>query len=131
MDGRARVRLFCALIALMAIGSVDWSLVSLPFTDLAAVREVIAQIPDRAAPEYPHFLDGVRARTPDGATIAIVMPRQPYGYYRASYFLTGRTVIPVIDERAGYVAQWPGAATPADFTVVWSGYGGVLAKRTR
>jgi hypothetical protein len=131
MDGRARSRVFSALIALMAIGSVNWSLFFLPLNDLAALRETITQIPDRAAPEYPRFLEGVRARTPPGATIAIVDPR-PYAFYRASYFLTGRTVVPLIGVRdADYIAQWQAPYDLAGFTIVWRGNGGVLAKRTR
>jgi len=131
MDGRGRRRLFSALIALMAIGSVNWTLFSLPFTNLGELRATVAQVPDRAAPAYPHFLEGVRARTPAGATIAIAVPR-PYAYYRASYFLTGRTLVPLSNAKdADYVAQWPMPSGSPELNVVWRGYGGVLAKRTR
>ena len=62
----------------------------------------------------------------------------PYAYYRASYFLTGREVLPVIDPRTGepipanasaarYVAAFGDA--PASGELVWKGEGGALYRR--
>lgn len=146
MDGRRWRIGFCVLVVAMALGSVNWSLLTLPFANLEALREVVARIPDRASPEYPQFLDGVRARTPAGATIAIEAPQRwhsgyEYAYYRASYFLTARTVVPLLDENdvmhrerlrdVEYLAAWQMPAGAAGFTEVWRGNGGVLARRAR
>ncbi|HEX7190161.1 MAG TPA: hypothetical protein VF381_01210, partial [Thermoanaerobaculia bacterium] len=80
--------------------------------------------PDRGWIGYTRFLESVRARTKRGDTIALVVPNTGwergygYAYYRASYFLAGREVLPVIDRknvpqpqnaaRAKYVATWNG-----------------------
>ena len=106
---------------------------------------VYASFADRLWPEYPRFLEGVRAHTQSGDSIAIVVPTfdwdrgYSYAYYRASYFLTGREVLPLSDSEnhlqllnfrsAKYIAAWRTEVPQAHFTVVWSGAGGVLLRR--
>ncbi|MEA2328320.1 MAG: hypothetical protein QOE68_3279 [Thermoanaerobaculia bacterium] len=105
----------------------------------------MATYPDRAWPDYPRFLQGVREHTQPGDTIAVIVPSMSwdggysYAYYRASYFLTGREVLPLVtplDARlpqnfrvAKYVAVFGvGLRVPAD--VVWrSGRGALLRLR--
>jgi hypothetical protein len=120
-------------------------LLELPFIDRAASARAMATYPDRAWPDYPRFLQGVREHTQPGDTIAVIVPSMSwdggysYAYYRASYFLTGREVLPLVtplDARlpqnfrvAKYVAVFGvGLRVPAD--VVWrSGRGALLRLR--
>jgi hypothetical protein len=99
---------------------------------------------DRLWPQYPQFLAGVRAHTQPGDSIAIVVPTlewdsgYSYAYYRASYLLTGREVLPLADRenhlqllnfrQAKYIAVWNTAMPQAHFTTVWRGAGGVLLR---
>jgi hypothetical protein len=132
-----------ALAALVA-ASVEPRLLLIPFVDRGAEAKALAAFPDRQWPRYPRFLEGVRARTSPGDTVAIVVPVMDwdqgysYAYFRASYFLTGRRVLPLIDPRNGalpesfaaarYVAAFDATlAVPAE--VVWSGEGGTLYRR--
>ncbi len=106
-------------------------------------RELVPYI-DKRWPTYARFIEGVRARTGPGATIAIVTPPSeprevyPLAYYRASYYLAGREVLPVIEPRTGadipgnftaarYVAAFGDA--PAAGELVWKGEGGALYRR--
>jgi hypothetical protein len=103
----------------------------------------MARYPDRAWPDYPLFLQGVREHTRPGDTIAVIAPAMTwdggysYAYYRASYFLTGREVLPLVtpgNERlpqnfraAKYIAVFGvSLRTPAD--VVWRGGSGALLR---
>jgi hypothetical protein len=64
-----------------------------------------------------------------------------YAYYRASYFLAGRRVIPVVDpddsahlERFGeadWIASWRKELPRDRFEIVWQGHDGVLARGGR
>ena len=99
--------------------------------------------PDRQWPQYPRFLEGVRAHTLPGDTIALVVPIMNwddgycYAYYRASYFLTGREVLPLVDARnrqyprnfraARYIAAF-GVTLRTPGEVLWHGDGGTLLR---
>src|SRR5204862_7703310 len=88
----------------------------------AQLARAYASFADRLWPEYPRFLEGVRAHTQSGDSIAVVVPTfdwdrgYSYAYYRASYFLTGREVLPLSDSEnhlqllnfrsAKYIAAW-------------------------
>src|SRR6185369_7940219 len=135
-----------ALIALAALVvlRVEPRLLGVPF-HRAQFARIYASFADRLWPEYPRFLEGVRAHTQPGDTIALVVPTlnwddgYSYAYYRASYFLTGREVLPLSDSgnhlqllnfrNARYIAAWRTPVPQAHFTVVWSGAGGVLLRR--
>jgi hypothetical protein len=135
-----------AILALAAIVAtrLEPALLQLPFVDRSAQAQALAAFPDRRWPQYPGFLAGVRARTAPGDTVAILVPASKwdggydYAYYRASYFLTGREVLPLVDQQsrelpdnlraARYIAAF-GVTLPAAAEVVWHGEGGTLYRR--
>jgi len=140
---RALTVLCLAAIVVLAVGS---RLLQLPFIDRAEAVRRGARTPDGAWPDYPAFLQGVREHTKPGDSIAIIVPAMTWdggyahAYYRASYFLTGREVLPLVkagDARvpqnfrgAKYVAVFGvGLRTPAD--VVWRGNRGALLRLRR
>lgn len=102
--------------------------------------------PDRRTPDYPAFLQEVARHTRRGQSIAIVAPMRywhsgySYAYYRATYFLVGRRVIPIVDpddslhperlKETDLIAVWnmPDIVGPE---VLWRGHGGVLLRGTR
>ena len=139
-----RALTIASLAAIVVIG-VESRMLLLPFIDRGPSEQAMAAFPDRVWPDYPRFLEGVREHTSPGDTIAIIVPAMrweagySYAFYRASYFLTGREVLPLLtpnDERlpqnyraAKYVAVFGvGLRAPAD--VVWhSGRGALLRLR--
>lgn len=121
-------------------------LLQLPFVDREPFARAMTALPDRQWPQYPRFLEGVRAHTMPGDTIAVVVPAMGwndgymYAYYRASYFLTGREVLPLVDQQNGRIPPNFRAAryiaafgvrlrVPAD--VIWQGQGGALLRLRR
>jgi hypothetical protein len=140
---RALTLLCLAAIVVLAAGS---RLLELPFIDRAEAVRTMAWNPDRAWPDYPRFLEGVREHTKPGDTVALIVPAMgwktgySYAYYRASYFLTGREVLPVVTpdnarlpqnfRGAKYIAVFGvGLRVPAD--VVWRGQRGALLRLRR
>jgi hypothetical protein len=137
---RAIIALSLAAIVAMCI---EPGLLRMPFVDREPQARALARSADRLWPQYPQFLEGVRAHTQSGDTIAIVAPAlqweggYSYAYYRASYFLTGREVLPYLDPQnarhpqnlhtARYVAAF-GVTLRAPADVVWSGDGGALLR---
>ena len=136
-------RLFAALLfGAILIGGVA----PLYLRALAGDAEREIYRPDRRTPDYPAFLAEVAHRTEPGQSIAIVVPMRhwnggySYAYYRASYFLAGRRVVPIVDEddhlhperlqEADFIAVWrvPEFAGP---DVVWQGHGGTLFRGAR
>lgn len=118
-------------------------LVLMPFVDRGPYTRELNGFPDRQWPLYPRFLEGVRAHTKPGDTIAIVTPAMvwddgySYAYYRASYFLAGREVLPLVSPEnekltqnfrdARYIATFGMLVrVPAD--IVWQGEGGMLLR---
>ena len=143
----AGARRILALVVVMAIFAVrlDRQMIRLPFLNRRPISAALTQRPDRLWPPFPRFLAGVRERTARGDSIAIITPSlawdqgYSYAYYRASYLLAGRVVLPVASSdgrllpenlrRAQYVAVW-GRGIPADRrAIVWQGEGGVLLRR--
>lgn len=115
--------LAAAFFAALAIASIKPELMDLPFIDRRPLQRAMIIDPDGAWwPGYPAFLRDVAAATKPGDTIALVVPGMQwdngysYAYYRASYFLAGREVLPMITPedrwipanlaRAKYVAAW-------------------------
>lgn len=139
-----RALTIASLAAIVVIG-VESRMLLLPFIDRGPSEQAMATVSDRVWPDYPRFLEGVREHTSPGDTIAIIVPAMrweagySYAFYRASYFLTGREVLPLLtphDERlpqnyraAKYIAVFGvGLRAPAD--VVWrSGRGALLRLR--
>jgi len=139
-----RILAIAALAAVIAL-RIEPRLLQLPFMDRGPLMRGYALFADRLWPEYPRFLEGVRAHTRPGDKVTVVVPLMKwdegysYAYYRASYFLSGREVLPLVDAKDGlhrenfraatYVAVWQ-APFPAPRTaLVWSGNGGVLLRR--
>jgi hypothetical protein len=138
---RRLLKILC-LAAIVVLG-VSSRLLRLPFIDRAPAARELARYPDHPWPDYPRFLEGVREHTKPGDSIAIIVPRMSwdggysYAYYRASYFLTGREVLPLLTPKnvrlqqnfraAKYVAVFGvGLRAPAD--VVWRGGRGALLR---
>jgi hypothetical protein len=133
---------FAAIVA----GGTDLRFVKLFFRDHASLRQAFAIPPaSRRTPAYESFLAEVARRTEKGSAIAIVFPDRrweggyAYAYYRATYVLAGRRVIPLVDpddsvhlERvatADYVASWKVPAP--ELAQLWSGHGGALFRSAR
>lgn len=139
-----RRRLALLLFAALALHQLDVPMLTLPFRERAPIARNYAEMADAAwYPDYPRFLEGVRAHTRPGDTIAILVPTPEwdpgyaYAYYRASYFLTGREVLPLMTaedplvvqnfRRAQWVAVWNQRVPPGER--VWSEHRGVLVRR--
>ena len=138
-----RALIIVALAALVA-ACIEPRLLQVPFLDREANARTLTLFPDRQWPQYPRFLEGVRDRTQPGDTVALLVPAAEwYGgysqmYFRASYFLTGREVLPLLDPQntpvpgnfaaARYVAAF-GVTMQAPAEIVWQGDGGTLYRR--
>ncbi len=136
---------YAILLAAMIVGGFQPFFFRVLFADRAAAARELAAGPDRAFPGYAAFVRQARARIPPGARVAILVPMRrwdggyAYAYYRASYILTSREVIPLVDPedaahldrlaRADYVAAWRMAPRLPHFAPAWSGDGGILLRR--
>ena len=138
-----RRRLALLLFAALALLAIDPVVIRVALTPRAVMHRFFTIFPDRLwYPDYPAFLEEVRAHTQPGDSIAIVVPAMrwddaySYAYYRATYFLTGREVLPLVRRddaslpqnfgRAKYIAAWRRSVKDATRHVVWSGDGGTL-----
>jgi hypothetical protein len=149
----ARIARLVALISLTTIAffRFETRLIRIPFIDRRPLERYFAHVADDGWEQYVEFLEGVRAHTARGDSIAIMVPARhwdngadfsnkgySYAYYRASYKLAGRVVIPLVspDDRvtlgnlalAAYLAEWQ-QDLPVTHRVVWSGDGGKLVRR--
>lgn len=136
-----RIAAFIALFAIVAL-RIEPQLLRLPFIDRTKFDRELAEMADGQWWQYPRFLEGVREHTKPGEKIAIMVPPNKwdegysYAYYRGSYFLSGREVLPVIteDDRvhlenlrgADAIAAWHMRGRPRGARVVWEGEGGLL-----
>ena len=140
-----RRRIAFILFVALAVLAIDPNLFRFALANRAAMHAVMTGYPDRGMWQtYPAFLEGVRAHTKPGDSIALLVPAMhwddgySYAYYRASYFLAGREVLPLVDRadvpqranfaRAKYVAVWRRNVQPP-MRAVWSGDGGTLLER--
>ena len=135
----AAATLFLAIVA----AGVEPILLSYPFVDRSGVAASFGSMLDARYPGYRQFLEDVRAHTKNGDVIALIVPSRrwefgyEFAYYRASYILAGRTVLPLVwrhDELLGanyaaaqYVAAWH--VTPSGGAVVLRTNDGVLVRR--
>ena len=131
------------LLALVLL-RVEPRLIRIPFGGREQLARGFAGYADRLWPQFPRFLQGVSAHTAPGDRIAIVVPSMQwdrgysYAYYRASYLLPGRIVLPLVDaqdhlhpenfQAATYVAAWRSSMPQGRNRVAWSGEGGVLLR---
>lgn len=131
-------------VALVACG-IDPSLLRLLVIDRGALAHRFAALPDAPWSGSSRFLAGVRAHTRPGDTLALAIPDRSWdggyahAYYRASYVLTGREVLPLLFDdsrprpenlaRADYVVLW-GPPAPPGAPVVWrDGRGSLVGRR--
>ncbi len=133
---------FTAILAF----AVEPRLLQMPFTDRGPLVRMYDGYYDRQWPTYRAFLAGVRAHTKPGDTVTVIVPAMgwddgySYAYYRASYYLTGRVVLPVVGPEnvrylqnfraARYVAEF-GVRLPVPADVIWQGDGGTLLRLRR
>lgn len=138
-----RILGMAAVVVIVAL-SLDVRLIQILVADREALHRYFTRRPDRLWPEYPRFLDGVRERTQNGDSIALIVPTTDwengysYAYYRGSYLLAGREVLPISDSgggrhpenvrRARYLAVWGRSFPPGPYTVVWRGHRGALLR---
>jgi hypothetical protein len=131
--------------AAIVLARVEPELLSLPFVDRAPLAKALAHGADRDTPEYARFLEGVRSRTAKDSSIVILFPRlgwsegYSYAYYRASYLLAGREVLPLVTPQdlrlpqnlalARYMASWRTPLPPTAHRPIWEGEGGMLLER--
>jgi hypothetical protein len=131
----------CAFLILVALHT---EFITLPATFVRwnALQQTLSARPNGSWPEYPRFLQDVHEHTRPGDRIAIAVPGMRseetylYAFYRASYLLADRDVLPLyyakVPQRenlasADYLAAWQ-TPTPSAH-VVWRGHGGVLVSR--
>jgi len=142
-DG-ALIRRYLALAIFVAIPllSIDPILIRWGLFQRAEVHRLLSNATDRGWGDYPKFLEDVRAHTQPGDSIAVIVPTMgwdagySYAFYRASYFLSGREVLPIVTEdgvvhpqnfaRAKYIATWRRNVRDATRHVVWTGDNGAL-----
>jgi hypothetical protein len=144
---RRRILAFLCLLAIIAL-RIEPQLLQLPFVSRQLLSAILYRWPETQAPgdwaRYPTFLQQVRERTKEGDKIAVIIPTMKwddgysYAYYRATYFLAGRDVLPLItaDDRphmenfyaARYVIVWHRPLHPRMGEVVWQGEGGALLR---
>jgi len=133
-DVRAQSRLAAFVFAAIVIAGIDLGLAGLLLDESQ---------PDPTA--YELFLREVARRTAPGQTIAILVPDRRWlryyseRYYRASYVLAGRRVIPLLSRddamhpdrlrHADLIAAW-GVEVP-DHELLWRAHGGALYRRER
>ncbi len=126
-----RIAAFLCLLAIVAL-RVEPQLLRLPFMNRQPISAALTRVPDRAWPEFPRFLEAVRAQTRPGDSIAVIVPGMKwdegysYAYYRASYFLAGRDVLPLVTADG---RTHPENFRAARYIAVWRGDRGVLLRR--
>ena len=144
MPSVRRVLAYVCLFVIVAL-RIEPQLLRLPFIDRSALNRQLALTADGEWQQYPRFLQGVREHTRDGDSIVVVVPAlkwddgYSYAYYRASYFLAGRVVLPLVteDDRqhpenvkgVRYIAAWHMQPRAGVGRMVWQGEGGALLQR--
>jgi len=140
-----RRKLAGVILAAIVISRVRPNYVWRPFFDFAALKTEYARWADWW-PQYPPFLDAVRANTKNGDSIVIVAPVKSwnagyaYAFFRGSYFLAGRRVLPYVSyekvlhpenvRAVQYVAVYRTDVPPeSPANVVWRGKFGELLRR--
>ena len=138
---RAAILCLCAIV----ISRIRIDFLWRPFFDFQAMRTEYSRWADWW-PQYPPFLDEIRAHTHSGDSIIIITPAMSwnvgyaYAFFRGSYYLTGRSLLPYISyekivhpenvRAVQYVAVYRTSAPPGSGTnVLWRGKFGELLKR--
>ncbi|MGA7614903.1 MAG: hypothetical protein WBX15_06955 [Thermoanaerobaculia bacterium] len=135
------------VLALLFIGGFRIAYVQAFFVDRREMGARFQRIPDFTAQGYPRFLRQVKEATAPGDSIAIVVPMKSwhhgysYAYYRATYLLGDRRVLPLMNDQdswtpevlrhAEYVAAWRETPTIPGFRLVRTTDEGAIYRRTR
>jgi hypothetical protein len=141
---RPRELLAGTIFVLLVAGSFQPFYLKVLVLDRDALAEKIDFLRFGMLPEIRPFLESVERRTAEGESVALVTPADGwmlgyrYAFYRASYVLAGRTVLPVMTpagssipqnlKNADVVAAWQVELNPALFEILWRGDGGTLAR---
>jgi hypothetical protein len=141
------VRTVAALVAFgsILVGAFQPFYLQVLFRDRAALSQHLTALRFGRAPELRGLLYAVREQTEPGAQIALVTPVHrwdegyAYAYYRASYVLAGRVVVPLVtrmDEPvpenirfAEYVVTWKTELEMPQFEKIWQSEAGALYRR--
>jgi hypothetical protein len=128
-----------AVLAMLVMGGFEPHYVRVFSVDAARTREAMTELPYRKLPGFRRLLLEVDRSTPRGARIAIALPYRQweggygYGYYRASFLLPGKQVVPLLPPSnlrfADYVVVWKGRPEIAGFAPLWTTSDGTLFKR--
>lgn len=132
---------------LLVFGGLRLSYLRIFVFDRQALSRDFTSYPDRGTEEFPLFLREVARVTKPGDRIALVVPMRrwddgySYAYYRASFVLAGREVLPVVWrddtllrenlDRATHVAAWRVRFQHPQFHTRARGRGGELLVRRR
>jgi hypothetical protein len=134
-----------AAFLLILIGGFEPFYLRIFRMDRKGMGAAFAEMPFRKVTGLQAFLKGVDAHTPPHARIALWFPFRQweggygYGYYRASYLLPGKQVVPLLalhDDRpqltnlgqADYLASYGELMVPPGFEHVWHDEHGALLK---
>ena len=130
---------------LILIGGVEPFYLRIFRMDRAGMGRAFAETPFRKITGLQAFLKGVDAHTPPHARIGIWLPFRQweggygYAYYRASYLLPGKQVVPLLAQHedrvepanlagADYVASLGERVSVPGFEIAWQDEHGVLLK---
>ena len=124
---------------MLVIGGFEPYYVRIFTVDAARTRAAMTELPYRKLPGLRRLLVDVDRSTPRGAKIAIALPFRDweggygYGYYRASFLLPGKQVVPLLPPSnlryADYVVVWHGRPDLDGFAPLWTTSDGTLLKR--
>jgi hypothetical protein len=124
---------------MIVIGGFEPYYVRIFAANQAQTRAAMTELPYRKLPGFRRLLLDVDRSTPRGAKIAIALPFRDwdggygYGYYRASFLLPGKQVVPLLPpanlRAADYVVIWKGRFPIDGFAPLWTTADGTLMKR--
>jgi hypothetical protein len=124
---------------MLVIGGFEPHYVRVLGADAARARAAMTELPYRKLPGFRRLLVDIDRSTPPGARIAIALPYSDwdggygYGYYRASYLLPGKQVVPLLPPSnlrfADYVMVWHGRPAIDGFVPVLATPDGTLYRR--
>jgi hypothetical protein len=130
-----------AVLAMLVIGGFEPYYVRVFTVDATRTRAAMTELPYRKLPGLRRLLIDVDRSTPRGAKIAIALPFRDweggygYGYYRASFLLPGKQVVPLLPPSnlrfADYVVVWKGRPVIDGFVPLWTTSDGTLMVRRR
>src|SRR5207244_1806969 len=129
------------VLAMLVVGGFEPYYVRVFAADGERTRAAMTELPYRKLPGLKRLLADVDRSTPPGAKIAIALPFRDwdagygYGYYRASFLLPGKQVVPLLPPQnmrfADYVVIWKGTFAIDGFVPLWTTADGTLMARKR